>query len=93
MRNDGNAYCVTTAGVNLPYIWYKYCDKGHQQIHEPRTFKHEIYWMPEADFRNAKKVGIFKWVREWFLADSHGIACYKDPYPLVSRFISKLVHL
>lgn len=93
MRNDGNAYCVTTAGVNLPYIWYKYCDKGHQQIHEPRTFKHEIYWMPEADFRNAKKVGIFKWVREWFLADSHGIACCKDPYPLVSRFISKLVHL
>ena len=24
MRNDGNAYCVTSAGVNLPYIWCYY---------------------------------------------------------------------
>ena len=25
MRNDGNAYCVTTYGVNLPYLWYNHC--------------------------------------------------------------------
>lgn len=24
-RNDGNAICVTEAGVNLPYIWYLTC--------------------------------------------------------------------
>ena len=24
-RNDGNAICVTAAGVNLPYIWYLNC--------------------------------------------------------------------
>ena len=24
-RNDGNAICVTEAGVNLPYIWYLAC--------------------------------------------------------------------
>ena len=24
-RNDGNAICVTAAGVNLPYIWYLSC--------------------------------------------------------------------
>lgn len=27
-RNDGNAICVTAAGVNLPYIWYLSCIGG-----------------------------------------------------------------
>lgn len=24
-RNDGNAFCVTESGVNLPVVWVKAC--------------------------------------------------------------------
>lgn len=89
MRNDGNAFCVITAGVNLPYIWYKYCDKGNLQIEETCTFHKEVYWMPEEDFRNVKKVGIIKWIGEWFSADSHGVANMKDPYPLIYKIFKQ----
>lgn len=44
-RNDGNAYSVTSAGVNLPYIW---ClgNIGNSLFDEPLEFKKNIYVMP-----------------------------------------------
>ena len=44
-RNDGNAYSVTSAGVNLPYIW---ClgNIGNSLLDEPLEFKKNIYVMP-----------------------------------------------
>ena len=44
-RNDGNSYSVTSAGVNLPYIW---CigNIGNLLFNEPLEFKKNIYVMP-----------------------------------------------
>ena len=38
MRNDGNAYCVQCAGVNLPNIWYKYAANPQAEIKESVRF-------------------------------------------------------
>lgn len=46
-RNDGNAICVTEAGVNLPFIWYQYCiDHNIPKTDEQRKIK-EVFVMPE----------------------------------------------
>ncbi len=89
MRNDGNAFCVTCAGVNLPYIWYKYADKKEYVITEPIQFEKPVLWMPEADARNIKSVGLLRWLNQWKNADGHGIANLIDPFPIIYYVLSK----
>ncbi len=86
MRNDGNAYCVTTAGVNLPYLWYKYADDSKTEITEQTTFTRPIYWLPEADLKSIKTIGPAKWISQWLAADSHAYASLHDPMPFVHYF-------
>lgn len=83
MRNDGNAYCVTTAGVNLPYLWYKYADKPEAEITERTTFDRPVYWLPEADLKSIKTIGPRRWLSQWFAADSHAFAASSDPLPFI----------
>lgn len=84
MRNDGNAYCVTAAGINLPYIWYKYSAEAELKIIEPMQFNKAIYLMPEFnDIANIKKVGICKWIKEFLTADAHTILDLKDISPFL----------
>lgn len=51
MRNDGNAYCVKSAGVNLPFIWCYYSVFG-QLPNLPMTFSNSIRFIP--DFNDLK---------------------------------------
>lgn len=45
-RNDGNAICVTAAGVSLPYIWYLDCiDKDYSE--EKNRIIRPVYVMPD----------------------------------------------
>ena len=87
MRNDGNAYCVTSAGVNLPYLWYKYADNPDSIITEQTDFSKPIYWLPEDDLRSIKKIGPTKWLKQWISADSHAYANKKAPKPFVYYFL------
>lgn len=69
-RNDGNAWCVTKSGVNLPVIWVKAC-LGEDYASELKEPKH-ILMMPE--FQDIKlvlqrKVGIFQWIKDWKRTD------------------------
>ena len=89
MRNDGNGYCVTCAGVNLPYIWYKYADSTSDII-ERISIRKPIYWMPEADIKNAKTIGYIKWIQEWISAAGHGIFNIRDPYPIIYAIASRI---
>lgn len=96
MRNDGNAYCVKSAGVNLPYIWYKYAANSRAIVQESITFERPIYLMPEFnDVRNVFKVGIMQWMKECFTADAHTIFDKHDLapffYALYSKVKSKIV--
>lgn len=87
MRNDGNAYCVTSAGVNLPYLWYKYADNPDSTITEKNDFSKPIYWLPEDDLRSIRKIGPYKWLKQWISADSHAYANKKDPKPVIYYFL------
>lgn len=76
LRNDGNAICVTAAGVNLPYIWYSYCigTKAWQQ--EATRIVHEVYVMPEFDdFVNVLKHRIS--FHHWW-KDVHRTDCFME---------------
>lgn len=64
-RNDGNAYCVTKSGVNLPVIWYK-ANTGEEYLDEVKDIK-PIVVMPEfQDFKLVlqRKVGLWKWLKD-----------------------------
>ena len=87
MRNDGNAYCVTRAGVNLPYIWAHYQKCG--EIPEvPLSFKKAIYFIPDfSDLKIArKKIGLLKWIKEFRQAEAHSIYNKKDMKPFRFEF-------
>lgn len=90
MRNDGNAYCVQSAGVNLPNIWYRYAANPIAEIEEPMSFVHPIYWMPEFnDAYNIFNVGVLQWMKECFTADAHSIFDKCDLVPFLYAFYSK----
>lgn len=82
MRNDGNAYCVKSAGVNLPFIWCYYSVFG-QLPKLPMTFSNSIRFIP--DFNDLKVALSQKKTLEWFAdfakADSHSIFNSKDIGP------------
>ena len=92
LRNDGNAYCVKTAGVNLPFIWCYYnWFKDLSDIHT--TIDTPVYFMP--DYNDIKvgihSVGFIKWIYQFMSAKSHAVFNRKDISPFVFatwRFIS-----
>lgn len=81
MRNDGNAYCVTCFGINLPFIWYKHSIGEEFSIPQIPS-DHSVLFMPELnDVKNIRSVGIFKWFKECFGADCHANFKSNDPMP------------
>lgn len=46
-RNDGNAICVTEAGMSLPYIWYLDC-VGKDYSEESKRSVKSVYVMPDV---------------------------------------------
>lgn len=91
LRNDGNAFCVTTTGINLPYIWYKYgTNMSFDYSGEKVSFTKSVFWMPETDFQNVREIGFLKWFKEWFFADSHAIVYHKDYRPFLYFISNKL---
>lgn len=81
-RNDGNAWCVTRAGVNLPVIWVKSC-LGEDYSSEIKSPK-KIVMMPE--FQDIKlvlqrKVSIGQWIKDWKRTDFFMEYDKNDPKP------------
>ena len=87
MRNDGNAYCVESAGVNLPYIWVYY-QAFRKMPDVPTTFKKPIYFIP--DFNDLKiafrEIGLLRWLKQFRQAQSHSIYNKKDMGPFRYEF-------
>lgn len=82
MRNDGNAYCVKSAGINLPFIWCYYMVNNHLPD-LPLSFKKSIRFIP--DFNDLKvalsKGQFFSWIVDFCKADSHSIYNKTDLKP------------
>lgn len=84
LRNDGNTYCVYAAGINLPYLWYKYSTGGDMEITCNVDAKKRIFLMPEFnDIANVRTIGWCNWLKDFFGADAHTILCTRDIKPFV----------
>lgn len=65
-RNDGNAFAVTGAGVNLPIIWVKFCS-GESIENELKNAVKSIYVMPEfMDYVHVlkKRISLSLWLKD-----------------------------
>ena len=93
MRNDGNAYCVTSAGVNLPFIWVYYNLCQSFPIEEICTFYKPVLFIPDfSDIHlGINEVGFFGWLRQMYQAESHSVYNKKDIKPIIVDFINHLV--
>lgn len=90
-RNDGNAWCVTAAGVNLPVIWVKACEGENysEELSEVR----KITIMPEfQDFKLVlqHKVSLWQWLRDVRRTDSFLDWNRKDKRPFFRYLLNKL---
>ena len=91
-RNDGNAWCVTKAGVNLPIIWVKSC-LNEDYTSEIRPVD-KIVMMPE--FQDIKlvlqrKVSLIQWIKDWKRTDYFMEYDKKDSKPFWQYIINKLI--
>jgi len=90
-RNDGNAWCVTKSGINLPTIWVKAClgEDYSTEIHEPK----HILMMPELqDFKLVlqRKLSIVQWLKDWKRTDYFMEYDKNDKKPFVFAVLNKL---
>lgn len=87
MRNDGNAYCVTCAGINLPYIWCYY--GTYNKLPEANlNFNENVWFIPDfEDMRiGIKQCGFTLWVKQFINAKAHSMFNLKDMKPFIYRF-------
>ena len=86
MRNDGNAYCVKSAGGNLPFIWWYYNIYGDISS-LLTTIEKQVYFIPDwLDFRRGiQRVGIINWVKQFFKAESHAVYNKQDKGPFTQQ--------
>lgn len=87
MRNDGNAYCVTCAGINLPYIWCYY-GTYHKVPDVNMSFNKNIWFIPDFEDVRAgiKECGFFSWIKQFVKAESHSVFNINDLRPFIYRF-------
>lgn len=74
LRNDGNAFCVTSAGVNLPYLWYKYNTVGLSDYELCSNVLISKKVLPEFDdffLLRKRRITILEWFKTLITADCY----------------------
>lgn len=92
-RNDGNAICVTEAGVNLPYIWAMTGIGNDISDYITNAKAHEVIVMPEfSDFKNvtSRKITLFQWIKDIKRTDAFMDFCKTDKAPFWHYIINKI---
>ena len=91
MRNDGNAYCVKSAGVNLPFIWCYYSVFG-QLPDLPLSFDKTIRFIPDFnDLKVALSQGHgMTWLSDFVKAESHSIYNGRDIKPFLVELVQQV---
>lgn len=90
-RNDGNAWCVTKSGINLPVIWVKACygEDYKNEICAPK----QLLMMPELqDFKLVvqRKVSFIQWCKDWKRTDYFMEYDKQDKKPFFFAILNKL---
>ena len=91
-RNDGNAICVTEAGINLPLIWVKAClgEDYHDEVKQPKC----LMVMPEfQDFKLVlqRKISLGKWLKDLIRTDSFMVYAKNDKRPFFQFILNKFI--
>lgn len=91
-RNDGNGYCVTTAGVNLPYLWCFYNIYTTLPQNENTGINRSVYFIPDLEDLKIgiRTEGLFKWFKEFVSAKSHAVFSVVDPIPGIYQVLSRI---
>lgn len=85
LRNDGNAYVVKSAGINLPFIWvyYKYFEELPKQC--VTSFDKKVYFIPDLfDIKpGIKEKGMIGWCKQFFASKAHAVYAINDIIPFL----------
>jgi len=90
-RNDGNAKCITAAGVNIPYIWYLYNSGGNYKKEIEESAIHRISFVPEKAYfiqMLLREVNIKRFLINICNSDSYAVFSKYDIKPFISGFFS-----
>lgn len=93
-RNDGNAICVTEAGMNLPFIWYLDCI-GKDYTEETNKEIIPVYVMPdmaELKLLVTRQISLREYVGDFKKTNRFMEYDKKDPKPFW-RLIRRELHL
>lgn len=94
MRNDGNAFCVTVSGINLPRLWVQ--SKVLHLATEENSKVNPTHFMPEiSDLRVAmhKKMSMYTWLKQCIKSESHAVFLAKDPAPFIYQIFSETTRI
>ena len=82
MRNDATTYSMKTAGVNLPYLYFKLVDSPEVEL-EIKSVRliNSIVEFNDFNFVLKGKVGLIKWYREYKGAECKYFHSVEDPKP------------
>ena len=85
-------YALTVGGGNLPYFWAKSTLARRILFEEMQLRKKPFKAMVEpADFiRNAKQVGLWRWIKQCLGAECHYYFNAKDPMPFFSYVFHRI---
>lgn len=83
-RNDGNAYVVTKAGVNLPYIFYLNALGKDYSAEAQRPIHMQVSMPVVKDFKTVLqgRVSILQWLKDLKRTNCFFYKDKKDPAPL-----------
>lgn len=93
-RNDGNAICVTAAGMSLPYIWYLDC-LGLDYGDELNKLITPVYVMPdmaELKLLLTRQLSLSQYFHDWKVTDRFMEYDTNDKKPFW-KLIKKQIHL
>lgn len=92
-RNDGNAICVTAAGMNLPRIWVEYNLRHDVESYINSCQMKEVLVMPEFnDFKNVlnRKLSILQWLKDVRRTDCFMEYDSQDSKPFWMYLVNKI---
>lgn len=95
LRNDGNSICVTSAGINLPYLWFRYNTVGLSAIELDSKVSVTKRVLPEFDdffLLRRKKITVSEWLKTLITADCYMEFDKHDVKPFFYRIWQLLNH-
>ena len=85
-RNDGNAFCVTRAGMNIPYILYQYFSGGEYESEIQNSNINTVFLCPELYYFTrllAREISFTEWMTNMRKSDCFTTFHKNDIKPFV----------